>query len=35
MIDMLVPPLARNGEKIKVKNVNIELEHEIKDADDT
>ena len=35
MLDMLVPPLARNGEKIKVKNVNIELEHEIKDADDT
>lgn len=35
MIDMLVPPLARNGEKIKVKNVNIELEHKIKDADDT
>lgn len=31
MVDMLVPPLVRNGEKLKVKNVNIELEHEVID----
>lgn len=31
MVDMLVPPLARTGEKFKVKNVNIELEHEVVD----
>ena len=31
MADMLVPPLVRNGEKFKVKNVNIELEHEVID----
>lgn len=31
MVDMLIPPLARNGEKYKVKNVNIELEHEVID----
>ena len=31
MVDMLVPPLARAGEKVKVKNVNIELEHEVID----
>ena len=31
MADMIVPPLARNGEKFKIKNVNIELEHEIID----
>lgn len=31
MVDMLVPPLARAGEKVKVKNVNIELEHEVMD----
>lgn len=29
--DMLVPPLARSKEKLKIKNVNIELEHEIID----
>ncbi len=33
MADMLVPPLARNGEKFRVKNVNIELEHEVIDKD--
>lgn len=33
MIDMLVPPLARTGDKFKVKNVNIELEHEVLDDD--
>lgn len=33
MVDMLIPPLARTGEKFKVKNVNIELEHEIVDDD--
>lgn len=32
MIDMLVPPFAKNSEKFKVKNVNIELEHEIMDS---
>ncbi|HIT11269.1 MAG TPA: ATP-binding protein [Candidatus Pelethosoma merdigallinarum] len=31
MVDMLVPPLARTGDKFKVKNVNIELEHEVLD----
>lgn len=31
MVDMLVPPMARNAEKFKIKNVNIELEHEVKD----
>lgn len=31
MVNMLVPPLARAGEKFKVKNVNIELEHEVMD----
>ena len=31
MVDMLVPPLARTGDKFKVKNVNIELEHEVVD----
>lgn len=31
MVDMLVPPMARNAEKLKIKNVNIELEHEVKD----
>lgn len=31
MIDMLVPPLARTNEKYKVKNINIELEHEVID----
>ena len=31
MVDMLVPPLARNGEKFKVKNGSIELEHEVVD----
>lgn len=31
MIDMLVSPLARTGDKFKVKNVNIELEHEVLD----
>ncbi len=31
MVDMLVPPLARAQEKYKVKNVNIELEHEVID----
>ena len=31
MADMLLPTVARNGEKIKVKNVNIELEHEVID----
>ena len=31
MVDMLVPPLARTKEKYRVKNVNIELEHEIID----
>ena len=31
MVDMLVPQLARNGEKFKVKNVSIELEHEVVD----
>lgn len=31
MVDMLVPPLARAGDKFKVKNVNIELEHEVLD----
>lgn len=29
--DMLDPPLARSKEKLKIKNVNIELEHEIID----
>lgn len=32
MVDMLVPPLARTEEKFKVKNVNIELEHEVIDS---
>ena len=31
MMDMLVPSLRRNGEKFKIKNVNIELEHEVID----
>lgn len=31
MVDMLVPQLVRTEEKYKVKNVNIELEHEIID----
>ena len=31
MVEMLVPPLARTSDKFKVKNVNIELEHEIID----
>lgn len=31
MVDMIVPSLARTGEKFKVKNVNIELEHEVMD----
>ena len=31
MVDMIVPPLARTGEKLKVKNLNIELEHEVID----
>ena len=31
MVDMLVPPLVRTGEKYKVKNVNIELDHEVID----
>ena len=31
MVDMLVPPLARTEEKYKVKNVTIELEHEVID----
>ncbi len=30
-VDMIVPPLARNGEEFKVRNVNIELEHEVID----
>lgn len=33
MVEMLVPPLARTGEKFKVKNVNIELEHEVIDSE--
>ena len=32
VVDMLVPSLARNGKKFKVKNVNIELEHEVVDG---
>lgn len=31
MVDMFIPPLARNGKKYKIKNVNIELEHEVVD----
>ena len=31
MTDMLIPSLRRNGEKFKIKNVNIELEHEVID----
>lgn len=31
MMDMIVPSLRRNGEKFKIKNVNIELEHEVID----
>lgn len=31
MVDMLVSPLAKTNEKFKVKNVNIELEHEVID----
>ena len=31
MVDILVPPLARNGDKFKIKNINIELEHEVID----
>ncbi|MGN1379248.1 MAG: ATP/GTP-binding protein [Bacilli bacterium] len=34
MVDMIVPPLARTSEKFKVKNVNIELEHEVIDDND-
>lgn len=32
IVNMLVPPLAKTGEKLKVKNVNIELEHEVIDS---
>ena len=31
MVDMFIPPLARNGKKYKIKNVNIEVEHEVVD----
>lgn len=31
MIDMLIPPLARTDEKYTIKNVDIELEHEVID----
>ena len=31
IIDMLVPSIVKNGEKVKIKNVNIELEHEVVD----
>lgn len=32
MMDMFIPPLAKKNQKYKVKNVKIEIEHEIKDV---
>ena len=32
MVDMFIPPLARTNQNYKVKNVKIEIEHEVRDA---
>ena len=33
MMDMFIPPLARTNKNYKIRNVNINIEHEIKDKD--